>query len=263
MKKYVQSAENDVNKMRENRRNAKARREQKKSDKLESLKNADDIVQKAFDAFVPASGKADTFIGEVARAFMRLLYRDYNDGDVFYEGYGIETCADCVAFLVDVLPDLFDDFEDIAVQQLKDKAYTEALQDTADRTIDYLANHPELALRPNDVDMFDYNGEEFIRATDWEPTYDIDIDIPENLAYHLDKGDISERDAIWEMQSWDYLRDADIQITHWGGVVISDLTYDDYVEVEQNMYRWLEDWGQDLDDEFGYEDDEEDEEYED
>ena len=55
----------------------------------------DEIYKK----IVPASGMADTVIGEIFRAVGRLGYRNWNDGDYFYEGYGCETCGSSATFL--------------------------------------------------------------------------------------------------------------------------------------------------------------------
>ena len=52
-----------------------------------------------FDKLVPGSGASDTVEGEMIRAINRLIYRFYNDGDFFYQGYGAETAgpAGCAA----------------------------------------------------------------------------------------------------------------------------------------------------------------------
>jgi len=64
-----------------------------------------------FDQFVPPQGKAETWEGEIIRAYNRLVYRYYNDGDYFNEGYGVETCGHCYLFLLD-LPVRYDGFRD-------------------------------------------------------------------------------------------------------------------------------------------------------
>lgn len=50
------------------------------------------------DKLVPSMGKAETIQGEMVRAINRIIYRHYNDGDVFYTGYGEETCFSSVEF---------------------------------------------------------------------------------------------------------------------------------------------------------------------
>jgi len=51
------------------------------------------------EALVPAAGPTGTIEGEIVRAINRILYRYYNDGDYWFEGYGCETAGDAATFL--------------------------------------------------------------------------------------------------------------------------------------------------------------------
>jgi hypothetical protein len=51
---------------------------------------------------MPARGPADTLEGEMLRAVNKIVYRYYNDGDYWYQGYGCETAGPAAAFLSDV-----------------------------------------------------------------------------------------------------------------------------------------------------------------
>ena len=73
--------------------------------------NIDDILDAVYDFLVPQSGKCDSVAGELVRAIMRVMYRDWNDGDVFYDGYGRETCLPSVAYIIEQFPDMYDDFD--------------------------------------------------------------------------------------------------------------------------------------------------------
>jgi hypothetical protein len=53
---------------------------------------------------VPSMGNAGTMEGEILRAINKIVYRYYNDGDRYFEGYGCETAGPCHAFLVDETP---------------------------------------------------------------------------------------------------------------------------------------------------------------
>ena len=53
-----------------------------------------------FKKLVPASGKAETIEGEMVRAINRIIYRYYNDGDLFFLGYGKETTLPSVMWLI-------------------------------------------------------------------------------------------------------------------------------------------------------------------
>jgi len=54
---------------------------------------------------VPRSGAAKTMYGEVIRAVNRICWRYWNDGDLFWKDYGIETCGDAAYFLLNYAPD--------------------------------------------------------------------------------------------------------------------------------------------------------------
>ena len=64
-----------------------------------SRKDAIELLSNLSDEYVPSSGKANTLGGEILRAFARLYYRCYNDGDVPYIDYGNETCNSSYRFL--------------------------------------------------------------------------------------------------------------------------------------------------------------------
>ena len=110
--------------------------------------------------------------------------------------------------------------------------------------------------------MFSFNGKKFIEDREWEPKYDFDCDTPESVYKHLQAGNISERDFQWEVESWDNVRDADRVEVGEDYVSIYGLKRDDYDMVEEYLADWLEDYGQQLNDEYG-EPEEEEEEYED
>lgn len=224
---------------------------------INQIRESDDPIQTAHELLVPMSGKADTVAGEIVRAMMRILYRDYNDGDLFYDGYGIETCGDAVAFLCDKVPDTYSSFEIIALNNLTDSSYSDAINDIANEVLDYLYANPELFTQKNDEDMFEWDGEEFIESNEWKPNYEEEFYLPDNVVDHIEKGHISDKDVEWEVESWDYLDGCDISV-EWGNtLLISGMSSDQYDEISRNMDDWLEDWGNQLDDEFGSEDDEE------
>ena len=68
------------------------------SDK-DAIEEAERKLDELADKYVPAMGMAKTCGGEILRAFARLYYRCYNDGDMPYEGYGNETCNSSYRYL--------------------------------------------------------------------------------------------------------------------------------------------------------------------
>jgi hypothetical protein len=63
-------------------------------------KELEDRNEPLYDKLVPGNGDAETVEGEMLRAINRLIYRYYNDGDKYYEGYGTETAGPAHSFLV-------------------------------------------------------------------------------------------------------------------------------------------------------------------
>jgi hypothetical protein len=57
--------------------------------------------EKWFDKLVPMGGICETTEGEMLRAINKIFYRFWNDGDYFYEGYGIETAGSAHMYLVE------------------------------------------------------------------------------------------------------------------------------------------------------------------
>ena len=205
-----------------------------------SAKNGEDLYNKIkdksdiedwFEVLVPDEGKADTVAGEIIRAMMRIMYRDYNDGDVFYSGYGVETCGSPAAYLMYKLPENIGKMiEEIAYDELRDDRYTAALEELSATILDYLNDHKELVGIKNEEDMYEYDLDD-----SYIPTYDIDLE--------------SEvRD--WEVYG-EYLGDAADSINvSYGTLYINGITENLYNELSRYGYDWLVDFGNDLDKEF-------------
>ena len=62
-----------------------------------------DFIDSIFHELVPSTGPADTIAGEVIRATGKVGYRYYNDGDVYYQGYGLETAAPSMQYILDFI----------------------------------------------------------------------------------------------------------------------------------------------------------------
>lgn len=155
-------------------------------------------LEELFELTVPRSGMADTVGGEIVRAVMRILYRDYNDGDVFYEGYGKETCLPSVSYLCDVFPWAYDRFDSIANQELHEEMYTDAITKISEEICwELLYDNIELFWTPNDVDsrMFDDSAYRF-----YEPEYEYEGDFPENLIEAMYDRKVSRDDVEQELE---------------------------------------------------------------
>lgn len=70
---------------------------------LNSLLNeskGEDAIEILFKKLVGPSGPAETEEGELVRAMMKVMYRNYNDGDYFFKNYGVETAGPAMIYLM-------------------------------------------------------------------------------------------------------------------------------------------------------------------
>lgn len=229
----------------------------------------DDMLDTLFKELVPNSGKADTVAGELVRAMMRILYRDYNDGDVFYEGYGIETCGSSVAYLIYMIEDLYDSFDRIANRRETDDDYTDSLNGICNQVLNYIFTNDSVWM-PNEDDSRSRELEKVYEEDyrkDWEPEYDYDFQIPPTIQEYIDAGHIITDEFIERVKSaldnnWSTKYD-DVEDSWSNYVNITGLKREGYDEVES--WRMWDDsfWSDYIDelvDEYGDLDEDEDDE---
>ena len=256
----------------------KAELENQFKDIVEAIKSSDDPFHTAFDLLVPREGKADTLAGELVRAIMKIIYRDWNDGDVFYQGYGLETCAPAAAFLMD--NGYWDEFEEILNKELQDDAYTNAIEGIRDKIVNSILDPNigiELLTTINSQDMYDSD-------IDWieenQPRYDFELYVSDDLDAHIEADHCDSwklKEYVEHVLSWESdLRDAEVG-TPWSRydttVNVTNLTRDGLDRMEEMFNSRTVDifWSDlvnELNDEYGdpnsdEEDEDSDEEYED
>ena len=130
--------------------------------------------EELFSKLIPTSGKANTIEGEMLRAINKIFYRFWNDGDVFYEGYGCETVGSAHSFLINcpeinsILQNKIDKIFDYECYDAKnDKAYEAGLEAILTLIIDYIEGLESYT--ETHVDMFDYEAEyEDEELDDWK-----------------------------------------------------------------------------------------------
>lgn len=195
-------------------------------------------IESWFDVLVPVSGKAETVAGEAVRAMMRILYRDFNDGDVFYEGYGLETVAPSMCYLMDMEFVDVDTVSDIIDRHLTGSDYTAAIKEISDNLIDFLTEHVELLGTPNEDNSRDWDAE---YLEEMQPVYDYTITFSDRVNQALENGEIDTQDIVRYVEdvlSWDStLSDAEVPYApsrHDGGIEVTELTRD--------ALDTLEDW---------------------
>lgn len=229
-----------------------------KEAKIEEVKKAideaegDTFVSKAFKVLVPDSGAADTVAGELIRAINKIMYRDWNDGDVFYEGYGLETAGPAAAFIADKIPEANSALIELAEDGAEDSTYTDGLEHVAGIIEDHImSDYPELLITPNKEDMLDFDGDEW---REYAPSYETDIELPRELQDHIDAGNISERDLLDEIEYWEWndkTGDESFSID-WGNILYIDgLSREGKDDWERNGYDWLDQYADSLTEEYG------------
>lgn len=207
--------------------------ESKITELSEMTGSIDDILDATYDFLVPDKGMCDSIAGELVRAIMRVMYRDWNDGDIFYEGYGRETCLPSVAYIIEQFPDMYDDFDKIAREQLDEFDYTGKLEDIADEILSRIFySDPELFFwAPNSTDSRDTDTSKY---KDWEPKYQYNLDFTEELCDAYADGRLVRADIQYELE--DLLSYDDIAYD-------SIYIYDYYAEIEGldlESYEFLE-----------------------
>ena len=275
-----------ANKKAEEEKKAKAEEEKKAEAEREAEKERKDLIQKGTelynsfvnifndnslklqsklnkldDLLVPASGKANTVAGELIRAIQRILYRDYNDGDRFYTGYGLETCAPSVAYIIDTLDnfEINDIFDRLMHGDVTDSDYTKELEEVAICILEDIYD---------DKYMFTQIPEDSRKYT--SSTLDTIIENDKNHEFEIYLGDVEsyvENDCISYSDVKDFL---DELCSYYGGEVydaygsfiIQNLSGEQVEQWEEMYDKELESYLEDLESEYpNYGLDEEEEDY--
>lgn len=185
----------DADKRRARYQQKRADKEVKMREMIEAVKSADGDPEKQidilFEELVPSSGPAKSLAGELARACMRILYRDYNDGDVFYDGYGLETCGPCAQFILNNVEESYDIITEIGENGLRDSAYTRGLNALAECVVNYILTNPDSFKQTAD-DCLDT---ELVEIADMAPEYEFDVDTSGDLEAYIDNDCISWSDV--------------------------------------------------------------------
>ena len=134
-------------------------------------KALEDRNEPLYDALVPGQGKADTIQDETLRAINRIVYRYYNDGDKYFEGYGTETAGPAHSFLINANHPLRSAMVKIFNEPSNDSSYERMLADALDMILDHIESR-QGKYTPNTAgDIYDYESE-FEDFEDEEEDYD-------------------------------------------------------------------------------------------
>lgn len=263
------AAKIDAEQKAEKERLAKeARRKQLRAKHADIIREMDELTAKGeqpskilevlFEELVPSEGTAETVAGELVRAMMRVLYRDYNDGDKFYESYGIETCGSSIAYLGDMIESvqqLIDKMYDrVHIYEADDDKYTEDLEEMATLVMNYIRENPETLDDLNEVDSRDYD-------YDWikeqQPRYETEIGVSDDLYTLIDNGIVNSwklNEYVEDAMSWENIYQGatvDRPFSQYDtSVSISNLTKDALYQIEETWAKHLDSFWQELVDEY-------------
>ena len=120
--------------------------------------SAGDFFDKMFDEYVPTSGHSNVVGGEIVRAFVRINYRFYNDGDQIGIEYGNETCNSAARFLKKYCAGSpVEDVIDAMWGEYDRNDYESSLKQLQLEVKEYLERNPELFKKENNDDIFNYD----------------------------------------------------------------------------------------------------------
>ena len=177
---------------------------------LDKGKQPSDVLDAVFDTgIVPGSGKADTKAGEIIRAMMRIIYRYYNDGDKFFEGYGLETAAPSVAYLIDTIDEVAT-YVGNMMERLydydSDGKYNDAIETLADICLHHVQAHFEELMDPNDEDSRDWSGPTLDEIEENQPKYEYDVWGSDDIVVLVENGILNAWDLkeyVEDMLQWE------------------------------------------------------------
>ena len=213
---------------------------------INGKESTEDVLEAIFSKIVPSSGKADTVAGEYLRAIMRILYRDYNDGDKFFTGYGLETCGGSAEYLAD--EQFHEQISEILEDALRladdDDAYTSAITTLAQDVLDYLVDNEDLFYTENEIDSRDYSYE---YIEEHQPMYEFECYGSDDIVTLVDKGVLNSWDLknyVEDILSYESVfRGAETE-RPWGhhdtSVTVSNLTRDGLERLEDSFERNVE-----------------------
>lgn len=239
---------------------------------MASFEDWEDQIDCLHSDVVPNEGKAESLGGELVRAIVRIIYRDRNDGDKFFQGYGLETCGSSAMFLYNNGFDTQIDhiIENAGRYEDDDDAYSDAINKLGQLVLDRIQNEPELLTTLNDVDSRDVD---YTYIEEQQPTYDFEFYGSDDIVELVDAEILNSwklKEYVEQQLEWNSAcRGCEVERpwTHYDhSVQVTGLTRDGLDYVEQELFNDPDSFWQDLVDEYsdeleelrnGYDDDDE------
>ena len=136
----------------------------------------EDRNEPLYDELVPVSGDAETLEGEMLRAINKIIYRYYNDGDKYYEGYGTETAGPAHSFLINANHPLKAMMNKLFREFVSDSEYKKMLNDILKAILDHIESKQGEYTKNTLGSMFDYESEYEDDDEDYDDYYDEEDD---------------------------------------------------------------------------------------
>lgn len=223
---------------------------------MASFEDWEDQIDCLHSDVVPTEGKAESLGGELVRAIVRIIYRDRNDGDKFFQGYGLETCGSSAMFLYNNGFDTQIDhiIENAGRYENDDDAYSDAINKLGQLVLDRIQNEPELLTTLNDVDSRDVD---YTYIEEQQPTYDFEFYGSDDIVELVDAEILNSwklKEYVEQQLEWNSAcRGCEVERpwTHYDhSVQVTGLTRDGLDYVEQELFNDPDSFWQDLVDEY-------------
>ena len=147
-------------------------------------KELEDRNEPLYAKLVPSNGDAETLEGEMLRAINRIIYRWFNSGDKYYEGYGTETAGPAHSFLVNARHPQRSAMNTLFKEFVSDAEYERILNDVLDVILDHIESRQGKYTKNTLGGIFDYEPEfEDMEEDDDDYTYDYDDEYEDDDYY--------------------------------------------------------------------------------
>lgn len=225
-----------------------------------------DCIEALFDEFVPAQGQCENLGAEIIRAMNRVGYRNYNDGDYFFTGYGLETCGPDMAFIYDNCDEnverAIDHVEELNQMMLgknrMSSEYDKRLFEAFVEIISYLESNPKVFGMPTENSR-SYKSDIIDKWEEHSKSYEYEVDTYA-ASEAVEKGWITWDEVLENVKGWVNYDIRQGEVSQWArdAITITDLDREHYEQCEDEIGRWMEQWMDEL-----YQEHEDEEEYED
>ena len=214
-------------------------------DGLKNGKSSENILEDLNSILVPARDECDTVGGEICRAMMRILYRWYNDGDRFYQGYGLETAGSSASYLANhiesiekLISHLLEDYD---YSYDEDNKYEQFIKEMTDDVIDYLRNNEKVMFTPNIEDSRDWDTS-YLEEN--QPTYEYELPSSDDIRTLVDNQVLTAwdlNDYVDDWMGWNTIYEGASCSRPWSHysaeVTVVDLTREGLTKLEQTFRK--------------------------